>query len=92
VIRLSIMAVAFGFALGVATTSIYTAATQSVESNARSALLAYLTSAYLVGLAASPVLAGLIGAVSMRAVFLADAAGLVVVGWCVRRGMSRAAS
>lgn len=90
-VLLTVMGVAFGFALGVATTSIYTAATQSVQSNARSALLAYLTSAYLVGLAVSPVLSGLIGAVSMRAVFLADAAGLAVVAWCVRRGMDRAA-
>jgi DHA1 family multidrug resistance protein-like MFS transporter len=82
------IAVGFGFAIGVATTSIYTAATQSVPSEARSSMLAYLTSAYLVGLAASPVAAGLVGAQSMRAVFLLDAAGLGVVAWAVRRGMA----
>ena len=49
---------------------------------------AWLTSAYLVGLAVSPVVAGFIGAVSMRAVFLADAAGLAFVAWMVRRGMA----
>jgi MFS family permease len=52
----------------------------------------YLTSAYLIGLAVSPVVAGFIGAESMRAVFFADAVGLAVVAWFVRRGMSRDAA
>jgi hypothetical protein len=34
------------------------------------------------------VVAGFIGSVSMRAVFLADAAGLAFVAWMVRRGMA----
>jgi len=68
-------AAGFGLALGVATTSIYTVASQSVTAERRGGAFAYLTSAYLLGLAVSPVVAGFIGSVSMRAVFLADAAG-----------------
>jgi DHA1 family multidrug resistance protein-like MFS transporter len=84
-------AAVFGFALGVATTCTYTTATQALPMSARGVAFGYLTSAYLIGLAVSPVLAGLIGAQSMRAVFLADAAGLGAVAWMVRRGMSRVA-
>jgi DHA1 family multidrug resistance protein-like MFS transporter len=85
------VACVFGFALGVATTCTYAAATQGVPMSSRGVAFGYLTSAYLIGLAVSPVLAGLIGAQSMRAVFLTDAAGLGVLAWVVRRGMTRAA-
>lgn len=88
---LMVVAVGFGFALGVATTSVYTAASQAVSADARGVAFGYLTSAYLIGLAVSPVIAGLIGSVSMRAVFLADAAGLGLVAWLVWKGMGRAA-
>ena len=84
-------AAGFGLALGVATTSIYTVASQSVTAERRGGAFAYLTSAYLLGLAVSPVVAGFIGSVSMRAVFLADAAGLALVAWLVKRGMVDAA-
>jgi DHA1 family multidrug resistance protein-like MFS transporter len=80
-------AAGFGLAVGVATTSIYTVASQAVSAERRGSAFAYLTSAYLVGLAVSPVVAGFIGSVSMRAVFLADAAGLALVAWLVKRGM-----
>jgi DHA1 family multidrug resistance protein-like MFS transporter len=81
----------FGFALGVATTCTYTAATHALPAASRGVAFGYLTSAYLVGLALSPVLSGLIGAQSIRAVFVADAAGLAVLAWAVRRGMADAA-
>lgn len=84
---LLVTAACFGLALGVATTSIYTVASQSVTPDRRGGAFAYLTSAYLAGLAVSPVVAGFIGSVSMRAVFLADAAGLALVAWLVKRGM-----
>jgi MFS family permease len=84
-------AAGFGLALGVATTSIYTVASQAVPVERRGSVFAYLTSAYLVGLAVSPVVAGFIGSMSMRAVFLADAAGLALVAWLVKRGMVDAA-
>jgi len=84
------VACVFGFALGVATTCTYAAATHGVPMSSRGVAFGYLTSAYLIGLAVSPVLAGLIGAQSMRAVFLTDAAGLGALAWVVRRGMARA--
>jgi MFS family permease len=88
---LAVTAVAFGFGMGVATTTIYTAASAAVPVRARGAAFGYLTSAYLVGLAVSPVVAGLIGAWSMRAVFVADLVGLGAVAWSVRRQMARQA-
>ena len=86
------VAIGFGFAIGVATTAIYTAASQQVPQESRGAVFAYLTSAYLVGLAVSPIVSGFVGAFSMRAVFLADAAGLAIVAWTLRRGMADAAT
>ena len=88
---LLLVAAGFGFALGVATTSIYTAASQNVPVQSRGAAFAYLSSAYLVALAASPIMAGFLGAFSMRAMFVADAVGLAVLGWVVRREMVHAA-
>lgn len=84
-------AAVFGFALGVATTCTYTAATHSLPPSKRGVAFGFLTSAYLIGLAVSPVIAGLVGAQSMRAVFLTDAAALAALAWFVRRGMTRAA-
>ncbi len=77
-------AVVFGVGMGIATTSTYTATTHAVSPDARGVAFGYLTSAYLVGLAASPVLAGFLGAVSMRGVFFVDAIGLAVLAWVVR--------
>ena len=87
---LLVVGAVFGFTLGVATTCTYTAATHSLPIASRGVAFGYLTSAYLIGLAVSPVLAGLIGAQSMRAVFFADAAALAAMAWAVRRGMTRA--
>ena len=82
-------AVVFGYALGVATTCTYTAATHALPASWRGVAFGYLTSAYLIGLAVSPVVAGFIGAASMRSVFIADAIGLAVLAFIVRRGMTR---
>ena len=84
---LLLVAAGFGFALGVATTSIYTEASKNVPVESRGAAFAYLSSAYLVALAASPVMAGVLGAFSMRAVFVVDALGLGLLAWIVRREM-----
>ena len=43
---------------------------------------------YLIGLAVSPVIAGFIGATSMRAVFFADAIGLAGLAWFVHARMT----
>jgi DHA1 family multidrug resistance protein-like MFS transporter len=89
---LMLAALLFGLSIGIATTSVYTAASLAVPPSSRGLAFGYLTTAYLTALALSPVVAGLIGAVSMRAVFLADALALGFVAWCVWRLMtSRAA-
>ena len=80
-------AVVLGLGMGVATTSTYTATTQAVSVEQRAVALGYLTTAYLVGLAASPVIAGLVGSLSMRGVFYADALGLGLLAWVVWRKM-----
>jgi len=81
------VAVVFGLGLGVATTAIYTAATRSVSPIDRGMAFSYLTTAYLVGLALSPVIAGAIGAFSMRAVFVADAIALAGLAWLIANRM-----
>jgi MFS family permease len=68
-----------GAAMGVATTAVYTEIGHRVPAELRSTAFGYLQTAYLIGLAVSPVVAGLIGARSMRAVFVADAVGLACV-------------
>ncbi len=82
------MSVVFGVAMGVSTTAIYAAATNAVPAASRGVAFAYLTRAYLVGLAVSPVVAGLVGALSMRAVFFCDAIGLALLAWVVRRKLA----
>jgi MFS family permease len=77
----------FGAAMGIATTAIYTDVGHRVETGGRAAAFGYLQTAYLLGLAVSPVIAGFIGAWSMRAVFVVDAAGLAGVAWLVRGKM-----
>ena len=47
----------------------------------------FLTSASLIGVALSPVLSGLLGAQSIRAVFVAGAVTLVILAVVVRRVM-----
>jgi MFS family permease len=81
-------AVVLGLGMGVATTSTYAATTHAVPVAARGVAFGYLTTAYLAGLAASPVIAGLVGALSMRAVFVADTIGLGVLAWVVRTRMT----
>ena len=87
---LIVTAAVMGLGLGVATTAVYTAATHAVTPAARTVAFAYLTTAYLAGLAVSPILAGLVGAVNVRAVFLVDAIGLGVLAWVVQKKMSAA--
>jgi DHA1 family multidrug resistance protein-like MFS transporter len=77
-----------GLGLGVATTAVYTAATHAVAPSARTVAFGYLTTAYLAGLAVSPMIAGVVGAVSVRAVFLIDAMGLGVLAWIVQKRMA----
>jgi DHA1 family multidrug resistance protein-like MFS transporter len=85
---LIVTAAILGLGLGVATTAVYTAASQAVPASSRTVAFSYLTTAYLSGLAISPVVAGLVGAFNVRAVFLVDAAGLGMLAWAVQKKMS----
>jgi len=76
-----------GLGIGVATTTLYTAAGRAVADNDRGVAFGYLSTAYLLGLAISPVVAGLIAARSLRAIFLLDAIGMIVLAWIVRARM-----
>ncbi len=80
-------ALLFGLGLGVAETTIYTAASQAVAPEVRGMAFGYLMFAYLLGLAVSPVVSGVVGSVSMRAVFMLDVIGLAVMTLIVRARM-----
>lgn len=84
---LLVAAASFGAGLGVSFTTIYTTAGQRVPAGSRGVAFGYLTTASLTGLALSPVLSGLLGAVTMRGIFVVDAIGLSLVAWGVRRRM-----
>lgn len=81
-------AIPFGVAMGVATTAVYTDVGHRVENAERTLAFSYLQTSYLIGLAVSPVIAGFIGAWSMRAVFFVDAAGLAGLAWFVHHRMT----
>ena len=77
----------FGLAIGVATTAAYTAASAVMPETARGAGFGLLTTASLTGLALSPIVAGILGATSIRAVFVLDVAALVALAALVSRLM-----
>lgn len=77
----------FGLALGAATTSTYTAASGVMPATARGAGFGLLSTASLTGLALSPIIAGILGATSIRAVFVLDLAALLVIAAVVLRLM-----
>jgi DHA1 family multidrug resistance protein-like MFS transporter len=81
----------FGIAIGAATTSAYTAASSIIPSGARGAGFGLLTTASLVGLAVSPIVSGLLGSTSIRAVFVVDALLLAALAVLVSRLMITAA-
>jgi MFS family permease len=77
----------FGLALGAASTAAYTAAGAVIPAAARGAGFGLLTTGSLIGLATSPVICGLLGTQSLRAVFVLDSMALLVVAGVVRRVM-----
>jgi DHA1 family multidrug resistance protein-like MFS transporter len=77
----------FGIAMGAATTAAYTAAGSLIPAPARGVGFGLLTTASLTGLALSPIVCGILGATSIRAVFLLDTAALLVLGALVSRLM-----
>ena len=77
----------FGIAVGVSTTTIYAVAGSSLPPDAHATGFGVMTTASLMGLAVSPVIAGFIGGSGLRLVFVADVVLLVVVGMFVLRGL-----
>src|SRR5262249_43444165 len=77
----------FGLALGVATTATYTSAAAVIPPTARGTGFGLLSTGSLAGLAISPVVCGLLGTLSLRAVFVLDTVALVIVAVGVRRLM-----
>ena len=82
----------FGAAMGAATTSAYTAASAVMPARARGTGFGLLSTASLTGVALSPIISGILGAVSIRAVFLLDLVALVVVAVVVSRLMAVASA
>ncbi len=69
----------FGFAIGVAMTASFTAAGHVVPEESRSTGFGLLTSASLVGLALSPIAAGVLARISIRSVFIVGVITMAVV-------------
>ena len=76
-----------GTAMGSSTTAIYSVAGGLLPADAHSTGFGIMTTASLMGLAVSPVVAGLIGSAGLRIVFVADVFLLVILGVLVIRGL-----
>ena len=70
----------FGIGVGVAMTAAYTTAGGALPDAARATGFGFLTSASLIGMAASPMVSGLIAHAGIRVVFYVNAVMLVVFG------------
>lgn len=76
-----------GLAIGLAMTTAYTSAGNLLPADAHATGFGVMTTASLTGLAASPVVAGLVGGANLRIVFMLDVAALLLLGWAVRARM-----
>ena len=76
-----------GTAMGSSTTAIYSVAGGMLPADAHSTGFGIMTTASLMGLAVSPVAAGLIGSAGLRIVFVADVFLLLILGILVIRGL-----
>ena len=76
-----------GACVGLASTAAYTAAGAVIPPAVHATGFSLLTSASLAGLALSPVIAGLVGAQSIRVVFVGGVLTLIVLAVLVRRVM-----
>jgi DHA1 family multidrug resistance protein-like MFS transporter len=77
----------FGVGIGTASTAAYTAAASVIPAGAHGSSFGVLSSASLAGLAVSPVVAGSLGATTMRGVFVLDVIVLGMLAIVVRRVM-----
>ena len=85
---LGLAIVVAGTAMGSSTTAIYSVAGGLLPADAHSTGFGIMTTASLMGLAVSPVAAGLIGSAGLRIVFMADVVLLVVLGTLVARNLT----
>lgn len=77
-----------GLGIGAAMTASYAVAGSVIPSRAHGAGFGVLTSASLVGMASSPLIAGVLGGTSIRAVFLVNLAVMAIVAGIVHRTMT----
>ena len=84
---LLVAATVFGAGIGVATTAAFTAAGSVIPDAVRGTGFGLLTSAWLAGMALSPVVNGMLGATSIRAVFVLDVVALSLLAVVVLRAM-----
>jgi MFS family permease len=76
-----------GLAIGAASTAAYTSAGGVIPPHSRGTGFGLLSTGSLVGLALSPIICGLLGTLSLRAVFVLDTIILVLLAGLVRRLM-----
>jgi MFS family permease len=76
-----------GVAIGTSTTAIYSVAGGLLPADAHATGFGVMTTASLLGLAVSPVIAGIIGASGLRIVFVADVFLMVALSLFVWRGL-----
>ncbi len=76
-----------GLGIGVGLTTAFTAASSVIPRDVHGAGFGFLTSASLVGVAVSPVVSGLVGARSIRVVFVGGIAVLIALAIVVRKVM-----
>ena len=84
---MAVAATMTGLGIGAAMTASYTAAGSVIPPRAHGVGFGVLTSASLVGMASSPLIAGILGGTSIRAVFLLNLVLMVVVAGVVRNKM-----
>ena len=84
---MSVATVFFGLGVGISMTASYAVAASVIPPGTHGAGFGVLTSASLVGMALSPVAAGALGGVSLRAVFVVDAVLMAMLFVGVRRFM-----
>jgi DHA1 family multidrug resistance protein-like MFS transporter len=76
-----------GLGIGTAATSAYAAAGSVIPRHAHGTSFGFLTSAQLTGMSLGPVVGGLVAARSIRVVFVAGAAALLLLAFLIRNVM-----
>jgi DHA1 family multidrug resistance protein-like MFS transporter len=79
--------IVFGGGIGAAMTAAYSAAASLIPAGVHGTGFGVLTSASLIGMAVSPIVAGLLGSTSIRGVFIVDAATMAILALLVHRKM-----